>query len=158
MKRSHRIFLDTSVIFSAVLSDTGGSRKLFRLGEAGVIQLIVGPNVLRECEEVVRRKVPASLPTLAHLLELGLVEIASQPLDNFIEQAKAIVAYHPRRSTGGYQPDAYVLAEAIEAEADWFVTHDKEHFLKHRQDARLTFRVGTPGDLIQALEDEFTQA
>ena len=148
MKRSHRIFLDTSVIFSAVLSDTGGARKLFRLGEAGVIQLVVGPNVLRECEEVVRCKVPASLPTLAYLLELGLVEMRSQPLDDFIEQAQAIVAY---------QPDAYVLAEAMGAEPDWFVTHDKEHFLKIRQDARLKFQVGTPGDLIQHLEDEFTQ-
>ena len=148
MKRSRRIFLDTSVIFSAVLSDTGGARKLFRLGEAGVIQIIVGPNVLRECEEVLRRKVPASLPTLAYLLELGLVEIASHPADDFIEQAQAIVAY---------QPDAYVLAEAIGAEPDWFVTHDKEHFLKIRQDTRLPFQVGTPGDLIQYLENEFTQ-
>ena len=148
MKRSRRIFLDTSVIFSAVLSDTGGARKLFRLGEAGVIQLIVGPNVLRECEEVLRRKVPASLPTLAYLLELGLVEIVSNPVDDFIEQAQAIVAY---------QPDAYVLAEAIGAEPDWFVTHDKEHFLKIRQDTRLPFQVGTPGDLIQHLENEFTQ-
>ena len=148
MKRSRRIFLDTSAIFSAVLSDTGGARKLFRLGEAGVIQIIVGPNVLRECEEVLRRKVPASLPTLAYLLELGLVEIASHPADDFFEQAQAIVAY---------QPDAYVLAEAIGAEPDWFVTHDKEHFLKIRQDTRLPFQVGTPGDLIQHLEDEFTQ-
>ena len=148
MKRSHRIFLDTSVIFSAVLSETGGARKLFRLGEVGVIQLIVGPQVLRECEEVVRRKLPASLPTLAHLLELGLVEIVSQSQKEFIDQSHAIVAY---------QPDAYVLAEAMGAEPDWFVTHDKEHFLKIRQDPRLPFQVGTPGDLIQALEDEFTQ-
>jgi predicted nucleic acid-binding protein len=148
MKRSRRIFLDTSVIFSAVLSDTGGARKLFRLGEAGVIQLIVGPNVLRECEEVLRRKVPASLPTLAYLLELGLVEIAPRPLDDSIKQAQTMVAY---------RPDAYVLAEAMGAEPDWFVSHDKEHFLKIRQDARLTFQVGTPGDLIQHLEDEFTQ-
>lgn len=144
MRSSHRIFLDTSVIVSAVLSDTGGARKLFRLGEAGVIQLIVGPNVLRECEEVVRRKLPTSLPALAYLLELGLVEIAPQPLDDSIDQAKAIVAY---------PPDAYVLA----AEPDWFVIHDKEHFLKIRQDSRLPFQVGTPGDLIQALENEFTQ-
>jgi len=148
MKSNHRIFLDTSVIFSAVLSEMGGARKLFRLGEAGLIQLVVGPNVLRECEEVVRRKVPASLPTLAYLLELGLLEMRPQPLDDFIEQAQAIVAY---------QPDAYVLAEAMGAEPDWFVTHDKEHFLKIHQDARLTFQVGTLGDLIQHLADEFTQ-
>jgi len=148
MKNSHRVFLDTSVIFSAVLSEMGGARKLFHLGEAGVIQFIVGPNVLRECEEVVRRKIPTSLPTLAYLLELGLVEISSQFLDCFIEKAQAIVTY---------PPDAYVLAEAMGAEADWFVTHDKQHFLQIRADNRLTFQVGTPGDLIQHLEDDFTQ-
>jgi len=149
MKRIHRIFLDTSVIFAAVLSETGGARKLFRLGEAGVLQLIVGSNVLRECEQVVRRKAPASLPTLAYLLELGMVEIATRSTDDFVEQANAIVAY---------EPDAYVLAEAIGAEPDWFITHDKAHFLNANPDSSLTVRIGTPGDLIKALEDEFTQS
>jgi hypothetical protein len=50
MKRSHRIFLDTSVIFAAVLSESGGAQVLFSLGEAKVLKLIVGSNVLRECE------------------------------------------------------------------------------------------------------------
>ena len=149
LNRIHRIFLDTSLIFAAVLSETGGARKLFRLGEAGVIQLIVGSNVLRECEEVVRRKAPASLPTLAYLLELGMVEIATQSPDDFIEQAKDFVAY---------EPDAYVLAEAIAAEPDWFITHDKAHFLNVNLGSSLTIRIGTPGDLIHALEDEFTQS
>lgn len=147
MKRSRRIFLDTSVIIAAVLSETGSARKLFRLGEAGVIQLIVGSNVLRECNEVVRRKVPASLPTLAYLLELGMVEIASESPDDFIEQASGIVAY---------EPDAYVLAEAMSVNPDWFIAHDKAHFLKANPSSNLAFRIGTPGDLIQALEDEFT--
>ena len=148
MRKIHRIFLDTSVIFAAVLSETGGARKLFRLGEAGVLQLIVGPNVLRECEDVVRRKVPASLPILAYLLELGMVEIVTQSPDAFIEQATAIVAY---------KPDAYVLAEAIGAEPDWLITHDKIRFLSANLGTNLAFRIGTPGDLIQWLEDEFTQ-
>ena len=149
MKRSRRIFLDTSVIFAAVLSETGGARVLFRLGEAGVLQLIVGPNVLRECEQVLRRKVPASLPTLAYLLELGMVEIVARSPDEFIEHANAVVSY---------EPDAYVLAEAIGAEPDWFITHDKAHFLNANPGSSLTIRIGTPGDLIQALEDEFTQS
>lgn len=149
MKRIHRIFLDTSVIFAAVLSETGGARKLFRLGEAGVLQLIVGSNVLRECEQVVRRKAPASLPTLAYLLELGMVEITTRSTDDFVEQANAIVAY---------EPDAYVLAEAIGAEPDWFITHDKAHFLNVNPDSSSAIRIGTPGDLIEALEDEFTQS
>ena len=149
MKRIHRIFLDTSVIFAAVLSETGGARKLFRLGEAGVLQLIVGSNVLRECEQVVRRKAPASLPTLAYLLELGMVEITTRSTDDFVEQANAIVAY---------EPDAYVLAEAIGAEPDWFITHDKAHFLNVNPDSSSAICIGTPGDLIEALEDEFTQS
>jgi putative PIN family toxin of toxin-antitoxin system len=148
MRRRHRIFLDTSVIFAAVLSGTGGSRKLFRLGEAGVIELVVGPNVLRECEQVVRRKVPASLSTLAYLLDLGRVEISSQSQEDFIEQAKAIVKY---------EPDAHVLAEAMASKKDWFITHDKTHFLSPELDSSLRFKIGTPGDFIQALEDEFTQ-
>ena len=149
MKRSHRIFLDTSVIFAAVLSESGGGRVLFRLGVAGVLQLIVGSNVLRECEEVVRLKTPVSLPTLAYLLELGMVEITTRSPDEFIEQAKAIVAY---------EPDAYVLAEAMSAEPDWFITHDKTHFLNANLSSSLSIRIGTPGDLFQALEDEFTQS
>jgi predicted nucleic acid-binding protein len=149
MKRNRRIFLDTSVIFAAVLSESGGARALFRLGEAKVLQLIVGSTVLRECEQVVRRKAPDSLPTLAYLLELGMVEITTRSSNDFIEGAKAIVAYGP---------DAYVLAEAVAAEPDWFITHDKAHFLKAELGTNFTIRIGTPGDLIQALEDEFTQS
>ena len=148
-KRNRGIFLDTSVIFAVVLSETGIARKLFRLGEAGLIQLIVGQHVLRECEAVVQRKVPESLPILAYLLELGLVEVINQDPNDFLEQAEAIV---------NYEPDEYILAEALGIQADWLVTHDKGHFLNIRQNTGLPFRIGTPGDLIQALKDVFIQS
>ena len=148
MTRNRKIFLDTSVIFAAVLSEEGGARKIFRLGEAGLLQLIVGKNVLRECEQVVRRKAPESLPNLAYLLELGMVDVSTRSPDDFIKQANAIVSY---------KPDAYVLAEAIASDPDWFITHDKAHFLEANTGTNLTFRIGTPGDLLQALEDEFIQ-
>ena len=54
-----------------------------------------------------------------------------------------------------YEPDAYVLAEAVCSSADWFVTHDKEHFLKVRKKWDLPMKIGTPGDLIQTLKDDF---
>lgn len=145
--KSRKVFLDTSVIFAAVLSPTGGARKLFQLGEAGMLKLVMGPNVLRECDEVVRRKVPASLPALAQLLALGRVETSIAPTKRQIELARSIVEY---------EPDALVLAEAISAQPDWFVTHDKEHFLKERNELGLIFHIGTPGDLIQALKDDLT--
>ena len=146
IRKNHRIFLDTSVLFSAVLSPTGGARKLFLLAEAGLLQLIVGPTVLREADDVVRRKAPASLPMLAQLLEAGQVETCLAPTPKQIESARSLVAY---------TPDARVLAEAIRAEPDWFVTHDKEHFLKTKKGINLSFEIGTPGDLLQKFKDEF---
>jgi hypothetical protein len=103
---------------------------------------MIGPNVLRECDEVVRRKVPVSLPTLAQLLEISRVAISPTPTKEMIEMA---------RTMGGYEPDAYVLAEAIRAEPVWFVTHDKEHFLREGEELKLDFQIGTPGDLLQSL-------
>lgn len=144
--RNLRIFLDTSVVFSAVLSSTGGARKLFHLAEAGLLRLIVGPTVLREADEVVRRKVPASLPQLAQLLDAGRVETTPAAMPEQLEQAQGLVQY---------VPDAHVLAEAICAEVDWFVTHDKEHFLSARQEIKLSFEIGTPGDLLQKFKDDF---
>lgn len=145
-RKNLRIFLDTSVLFSAVLSQTGGARKLFHLAEAGLLQLIVGPTVLHEADEVVRRKAPASLPMLAQLLEAGQVETCLASTPKQIEYARGLVAY---------TPDARVLAEAIRAEPDWFVTHDKEHFLKAKKGINLSFEIGTPGDLLQKFKDEF---
>jgi hypothetical protein len=79
-------------------------------------------------------------------LNIGRVETSSAPLVQQIETARSIVFY---------EQDAYVLAEAIEAEPDWFVTHDKEHFLQEIRLASLPFQVGTPGDLIQSLKDSY---
>jgi len=36
------------------------------------------------------------------------------------------------------------------------VTHDKEHFLKQREKITLSFEIGSPGDLIQKVKDDFT--
>ena len=142
-----KIFLDTSVIIAAVLSRTGGARELFYLGEAGILHLCVGENVLRECEAVIRRKIPSSLPTLARLLETGLVETSPAPDEKLIDLARSIV---------DYEPDAYVLAEAIEAEPDWFIAHDKRHYLREAGVYKLYFQVGTPGDLLQSFRDDLT--
>ena len=141
-----RVFLDTSVIFAAVLSPTGGARKLFLLGEAGVLHLVLGPTVLAECDEVIRRKAPASLPLLAQLLAAASVETSAVPTKKQIATAQSQVRY---------APDARVLAEAISAKPEWFVTHDKEHFLRGRGKIILPFEIGTPGDLLQRFKDDF---
>ena len=145
--RSPRVFLDTSVLFAAVLSPTGGARKLFLLAEAGVLKLVVGPTVLKECDEVILRKAPGSSPRLAQLLAAAQTETSARPSKRQIRTAQSYVRYNP---------DAHVLAEAIHAKPNWFVTHDKEHFLKVRSKIKLPFEIGTPGDLIQRFKEDYT--
>jgi hypothetical protein len=84
--------------------------------EAGVLQLIVGPSLLRKCDNVVHRKVRDSLPILAYLLALGMVETANRSTNASFERANALRAY---------KPDAYILAEAMGAKSDWFITMTK---------------------------------
>ena len=145
--KNPREFLDTSVVFAAVLSPAGGARKLFLLAEAGVLRLVVGPTVLVECDEIVRRKTPHSMPILAQLLAASQIETSAAPTRNQIRTAQSLVRY---------TPDARVLAEAIHAKPDWFVSHDKEHFLKSRSKFNLPFEIGTPGDLLQWFKEDLT--
>jgi predicted nucleic acid-binding protein len=126
-----------------VLSPAGGSRKLFQLSAARVIRIVLGPHVLKETEEVVRRKIPASLPELARLLSVGGVDIEETADMERLEEARQVVSY---------QPDARVLAEALSVGVDWFITHDKEHFLRHKLKKRLPCEIGTPGDLLQSIK------
>lgn len=146
-QKNPRVFLDTSVIIAAVLSQGGGARKLFLLAEAGIFTLVVGPTVLQECDQVVQRKAPGSTSTLAQLLAAAGTETSAPPTKRQIKSAQSYVQY---------DPDARVLAEAIRAKPDWFVTHDKAHFLKGRGKIKLPFEMGTPGDLIQKFKDDFT--
>ena len=145
--RKPRVFLDTSVVFAAVLSPAGGSRALFMLGEAGLLTLVVGPTVVRECDDVIHRKMPTALPLLAQLLAAAYTESSAAATRQQLEAAVSYVRY---------APDAHVLAEAMQARPDWFVTHDKQHFLRSRSRIGLPFKIGTPGDLLQEIKGNLT--
>jgi putative PIN family toxin of toxin-antitoxin system len=138
-RKTPEIFLDTSVIIAAVMSPTGGARLLFHLAHADTINLVVGSGVLDEVEEVMQRKAPELLGLLAQLLDEAGVEISKSPTS--VQQKNA-------RSLLSYLPDANVLAEAISANPDWLVSHDKEHFVGNPALDDLPFKIGTPGDVI----------
>lgn len=139
-----RVFLDTSVVFAAVLSPDGGARMVFRLGEVGYLQLMMGKVALKECELVIQRKVPQTLPELALLLDAARIVITPEASNENLERARALVSY---------SPDALILAEAMQANPDWFLSHDRQHLLKVSPEA-LPFRMGTPGDFLRWLREQ----
>ena len=64
-----KVFVDTSALFSAVHSESGGERLFLKLGEAGAISLWIGPWVLEEAEAVLDRKSPGSKAYFVLLLD-----------------------------------------------------------------------------------------
>lgn len=139
-----KVFADTSVIIAAVWSATGGARALFRMSELELVNLITGHSALIEADVVVRCKFPDTLPALVAILEKSRLEIAVKPSEKLIAKANELIAY---------PPDAKILAEAMQATPDWFVTHDRKHFLNNPALRELSFRIGTPGDVLAWLKE-----
>jgi len=91
-----------------------------------------------------RRKAPELLGLLAQLLDESGVEIGKPPTTAQKKKARSLLSY---------SPDADVLAQAMSAEPDWLVSHDKEHFVGNPGLDDLPFKVGTPGDVIAWLRE-----
>ena len=140
MLTSVRVFLDTSVLFAGICSAEGGARMILKLGEAHAVRILVSPHVLQEAENVLRRKAPDLIGLLALLLDRSGAETVSTPLPDTVQECLALVAY---------PGDALVLAAAKMTRADYFVTLDREHFLKNEAlKQAMPFPVGTPGDFL----------
>lgn len=133
------VFLDTSVLFAAMYSETGGARLILKLGEAGAIRLWVGPWVLREAESVIERKSPKSKAYFALLLDRSNVTIGKSGEGEPLERALAVV---------DYLPDAQVVAEALAVGVDYLVSFDREHLVGHPGVEKLPFPIGTAGDFL----------
>ena len=140
MKVSVRVFLDTSALFAGIWSAEGGARMILKLGEARAVRVLVSPEVLAEAENVLRRKAPDALGLLALLLDRSGVETVRLPSSDAVQECLALT---------GYLADARILAAAKMATVDYFVTLDREHFLKNDELKRsMPFPVGTPGDFL----------
>jgi predicted nucleic acid-binding protein len=134
-----KVFLDTSALSAAVHSETGGARLILTLGEAGAIQLWVGPWVLREAERVIERKSPKSKAYFALLLDRSQVEVGHEAGEEELTKALTVV---------DYLPDAQVVAEALVVGVDYFVSFDRAHLIGNPKAEQLPFPMGTAGDFL----------
>jgi predicted nucleic acid-binding protein len=141
MRLNPRIFLDTSVLFAGIWSAEGGARVLLRLGEAGAIQLLISPQVLKEIEEVIRRKMPDRLASLAILIDRSNANVVPTAPEGVFAHCKELILH---------QGDARILADAWQHETDYLVTLDKAHFMNQpRLYRQIPFPIGTPGDCLE---------
>jgi predicted nucleic acid-binding protein len=135
LPRPSRIFIDTSVLFAAALSDTGFARDLILAGDRGRLDLILSAFVIEETRRNLAVKAPRALPFFETFLTLKLVQAIDPPAALVRQVAVDIVL-----------KDAPIVAGAVHAGAKFLATYDRKHLLAQAaliQD-RFGIAVGTP--------------
>jgi predicted nucleic acid-binding protein len=113
-----RLFIDSSVFFSAAYSSKGHSRDLVLMAARGEVLLVVSDLVLEEVRRNLMQSAPQVLPVFDYLLEI-------LPLDRINPIRKEVVD----ASKMVELKDAPIVAAAKKAQVDMLVTLDKKHLL-----------------------------
>jgi predicted nucleic acid-binding protein len=146
--RPVKVFLDSNVILSGLISEIGAPRIILDLLSLGLPQLAgaTGRYNLMETERNLAKRMPALIPIYQdYLPKMRLVEV---PLPTAGQLQKH----------SGLAPakDLPVLVSALRWHADFLVTGDKKYFEKAKRDADLPLRIVTPTELIEALAERMT--
>lgn len=133
--KSLRVFLDSNVIISGVLSDRGAPRiilDILTLNLPGIVGMTGEYNLL-EIERNLGRKLPRAIPVWREYQPaLGLV-IVPLPPPNDIERYHGVTA----------AKDVPVLVSALNGQADVLVTGDLKDFCP-LDDGEFSFSICTP--------------
>lgn len=134
-----KIFLDASVIIASMLSPTGGSFKVIRLGQLGQWAQITSQTVIDEVKDHTEK-----------------ISKSAQEIDQFIKEHSVIV--RQRMTKLEIKPfielvdgsDAHLIAGSKLTGVDFLVTLDKKHLLK--EDIKKRFKplnIVNPEDLLR---------
>jgi len=138
-KRSHRLFIDSSVLFAAALSPSGGSFRLLREARERNIKLFITPYVIGEVDEGLRNRYPEALEIFRSFLIHFPIHLMRNPSASRVYECANILPWE----------DAPILAGAITTKANHLITLDKKHFLIPLKKQKLTVEILTPGDFIK---------
>lgn len=145
-KRIVKVFLDSNVILSGLLSERGAPRIILDLLSLGLPFLIgsTGRYNLIEIERNLKNKIPG-LSSLykAYLPKLNLKVIPLPRSEDVRSFSGQIV-----------EKDIPVLISAIQGKVDFLITGDKQHFGKMKGLNKYPFQVVTPSEFIDSILPE----
>lgn len=149
MENPPRIFIDTSVLFAAISSPSGGSAVVVELGKQDKVRLVFTDLIIQEARKNIKGKRDrATLLFLYQTLKHFKGNIKPSPNDN--ECAK-------------YEPliegkDCHVLAGAKKYKVDILLTLDKKHFFTQKlKNANLPFQIQTPADFLHDFHQQLSK-
>lgn len=139
--KPNRVFIDSSVLIAAAISERGAARDLLRQGFRGEVNLYISPEVLKETERNLALKAPEALAAFHSFRELLTATLVDPPQSLILSVAKIVEA-----------KDAPIVAAAVEANAPHLATYDRKHLLSHKDEIEAHFGViaATPDEVLAA--------
>ncbi|MDO8755676.1 MAG: PIN domain-containing protein [Anaerolineales bacterium] len=113
-----RIFIDSSVLFSAAYSSKGHSRDLLLMGASGEIKIVFSNFVLQETIRNLSGLKKPPLEELDQIVQNANIELVDATKQSVLDAAKVIVL-----------KDAPIIAAAKTAKVNMLVSLDKKHIL-----------------------------
>lgn len=136
-----RIFIDSSVLFTAANSAKDHSRDLMLISAAGKLTLVLSDFVLEETRRNLALTQPG-LTVLERIIREARIEIVSVTRKQVLDAMKWIV---PK--------DAPILAATKAAQVDMLVSLDKKHILDHpKLETYINAPILTPAEAFQKLK------
>ena len=137
-----RIFLDSSVLFSACYSSGGHSRDLILMALRGEVQLVCSNYVIEETRRNLEKSAPEQILFLDFVLDSLEIEIVRPTKRQVLAAAEHVVL-----------KDAPIVAGAKRAGVDYLVTLDKKHLLSNMKIPQYAnVEVQTPRNTVIALK------
>jgi predicted nucleic acid-binding protein len=145
-KRRLRVFLDSNVVLSGLISGKGAPRLILDLLSIGlpILQGVTGRYNLGEIERNIARRLPEALPVFSEYLPKLDLEIVPVPFPEELEPFRGMVE----------GKDLPVLASAAMGRADLFVTGDKKLLAQIERQKACPIRSMSPAEFLdRALPD-----
>ena len=142
--RPTRVFIDSSVLFAAALSDRGPARELIVRGLQGDLHLFISSLVLEETERNLLEKAPRALGPFGLLREALGAGVVDPSRASVIRVAKVVNL-----------KDAPIVSAALKARAFYLATHDVRTLLRYAAEIRENFGVQLvqPQEVLETLRD-----
>ena len=138
-----RVFLDTNVIFSGLYSSHGAPGSILECFTRGTVSVVISQMVLDESVRIVKEKLPEGLGSLRRLLRSAPIEIQIDPPVDEIRKWSDKVPF----------VDAIILAAAINAKVDYFITGDSHFFTSSNIRDASGLKIVTPSQFISIIKN-----
>lgn len=113
-----KVFIDSSVLFSACYSSTGASREIIRQAISGKLKLVISKHIIEEVERNLEKDARDVIPIFQQFL-ITIPFMIVHPTKEEVEKAASCVDLK----------DAPILAAARKAKVDYLVSLDTRHLV-----------------------------